>query len=124
MYSKNLSVMADVLADKYIKIKELELLAHKDNNFKNTLLCGKVALQEAKRIQEEFFPLHEESELIIMTLLNQKFSYDGVDYSNEVDRIALHSCEAGLFLYTAYAMADEINILNNTISDLQGTEAF
>lgn len=125
MYRENLSALSDILAEKYINLKELELLAHESKKLLNTLICGKLALQEAKRIQEEFFPMSNESEKIIMTLLNQKFSYDGVDYSNEVnDKIIVQHAEAGLFLYTANAIADEVNIINKTISDLQSEEAF
>ena len=49
------------------------------------LFYGHVARVEARRIQEEFFPMAENSEEIVMTLLNENFVYEEVDYSNEVD---------------------------------------
>lgn len=124
MYNKDFSVAADELAEKYIEIKKLELLAKNDEKLKKNLTGGKNALQEAKRIQEEFYPLSDDSEKIIMTLLNQKFVYDGIDYSDEIDKSILKYCDIGLVLYVAITMADEIEILNKTINDLQENDFF
>lgn len=123
MDKRILSNMTDRLAIGYIDLKNIESEIYTDKNLANTLILGKAVLQVARRIQEEFFPMNDSSEEIIMTLLNQKFTYDGVDYSDEVDdKLLLSCCDEGLFLYTINALSDEINIINQLISDLQGEE--
>ena len=84
-FDRDLRILTDELGEKYIKLKDLEWAGHKDNEVKEMLYYGHIARVEARRIQGEFFPMAENSEEIIMTLLNQKFWYEGVDYSDEVN---------------------------------------
>ncbi len=117
--------ISEELAEKYIVLKEIEQLMHTNKNFADELVMGRSALTEAKKIQQEFFPMSNKSEMIIMTLLNQNFVYDEVDYSNELeDKSITNGCSMGLLLYVADAVADEINIINRKISDLQTTAVF
>ena len=89
-FDRDLRILTDKLGEKYIKLKDLEWAGHKDNEVKEMLYYGHIARVEARRIQGEFFPMAENSEEIIMTLLNQKFWYEGVDYSDEVNKMAVN----------------------------------
>ena len=125
MDNKDLFLLPEELAEKYVVLKNLERRIHSDKNFANELINGRVALTDARRIQREFFTMDDDSEKIVMTLLSQNFVYDDVDYSNELEnKSAIDGCAAGLFLYVADVVADEISIINRKISDLQISEVF
>lgn len=125
MMIDNIAAITDAMAEKYIELNELEARIHTDVAFHPAFLYGNRALAEAKRLQQEFFPLSDNSEEIIARLLNQKFWYDSVDYSDEVeDKGIIQYCEVGLFLYTINALSDEVQRINKIISDLEGTDTF
>ena len=84
-FERELNKLTEDLAEKYIKLRDLERAGYKDEKLMDMLFYGHVARVEARRIQEEFFPMAENSEEIVMTLLNENFVYEEVDYSNEVD---------------------------------------
>ena len=81
------------------------------------LFYGHVARVEARRIQEEFFPMAENSEEIVMTLLNENFVYEEVDYSNEVDDTSVQYAKVGLFLYVEYELYKQIDAIEESIGD-------
>ncbi len=115
----------DNVAMDYIHLKHLEQAMEVDEELADAIVYGKIALSEAHRIQEEFFPMSENSEEIVMTLLNQKFVYDEVNYSEELNYKTVRKyCDVGMLLYVAEAIADEINKLNNRIKDLLGEKVF
>lgn len=117
--------VTDNMATDYTHLKHLEQAMEVDGELADTMIYGKMALSEAHRIQEEFFPMSENSEEIVMTLLNQKFVYDGVNYSEELNYKTVRKyCDVGMLLYVAEATADEINKLNNRINDLLGEKVF
>ena len=116
-FDRDLRILTDELGEKYIKLKDLEWAGHKDNEVMDMLFYGHVARVEARRIQEEFFPMAENSEEIIMTLLNQKFWYEGVDYSDEVNKMAVNYADVGLFLYVSYALKEQIETVEELIGD-------
>lgn len=115
----------DNLTADYIHLKNLEQEIKRHKGMADMMHYGKKALSEARRIQEEFFPMSDISEEIVMTLLNQKFVYDQVDYSDELtDKLILHFCDAGLLLYVSEAISEEINTLNKIINDLEAEKVF
>ena len=117
--------MIDNLAADYIHLKNLEQEMKKNKEIANIMSYGNIALSEARRIQEEFFPMSDNSEEIVMTLLNQKFVYDKVDYSDELaDKSILSYCDIGLLLYISDSISDEITILNKMINDLEAEKVF
>ncbi len=116
-FDRDLSILTDELGEKYIKLKDLEWAGHKDKEVKEMLYYGHIARVEARRIQGEFFPMAENSEEIIMTLLNQKFWYEGVDYSDEVNKMAVNYADVGLFLYVSYALKEQIETVEELIGD-------
>ena len=116
-FDRDLRILTDELGEKYIKLKDLEWAGHKDNEVKEMLYYGHIARVVARRIQGEFFPMAENSEEIIMTLLNQKFWYEGVDYSDEVNKMAVNYADVGLFLYVSYALKEQIETVEELIGD-------
>lgn len=116
-FERELNKLTEDLAEKYIKLRDLERAGYKDEKLMDMLFYGHVARVEARRIQEEFFPMAENSEEIIMTLLNQKFWYEGVDYSDEVNKMAVNYADVGLFLYVSYALKEQIETVEELIGD-------
>ena len=116
-FDRDLSILTDELGEKYIKLKDLEWAGHKDNEVKEMLYYGHIARVEARRIQGEFFPMAENSEEIVMTLLNENFVYEEVDYSNEVDDTSVQYAKVGLFLYVEYELYKQIDAIEESIGD-------
>lgn len=123
-FDKTIKNLTEDLGEKYLKLNDLELAGYKNDKIKEKLIYGQTACSEARRIQEEFFPMAENSEEIMMMLLNQKFSYEGVDYSDEVDKMAVHNAEIGLFLYVANALETQISAIEELIGEAIGEEIF
>lgn len=116
-FDRDLRILTDELGEKYIKLKDLEWAGHKDNEVKEMLYYGHIARVEARRIQGEFFPMAENSEEIVMTLLNENFVYEEVDYSNEVDDTSVQYAKVGLFLYVEYELYKQIDAIEESIGD-------
>ena len=116
-FDRDLRILTDELGEKYIKLKDLEWAGHKDNEVKEMLYYGHIARVEARRIQGEFFPMAENSEEIVMTLLNENFIYEEVDYSNEVDDTSVQYAKVGLFLYVEYELYKQIDAIEESIGD-------
>ena len=111
-FERELNKLTEDLAEKYIKLRDLELAGYKDEKLMDMLFYGHVARVEARRIQEEFFPMAENSEEIVMTLL-----YEEVDYSNEVDDTSVQYAKVGLFLYVEYELYKQIDAIEESIGD-------
>ena len=116
-FERELNKLTEDLAEKYIKLRDLERAGYKDEKSMDMLFYGHVARVEARRIQEEFFPMAENSEEIVMTLLNENFVYEEVDYSNEVDDTSVQYAKVGLFLYVEYELYKQIDAIEESIGD-------
>lgn len=117
-FERELNKLTEDLAEKYIKLRDLELAGYKDEKLMDMLFYGHVARVEARRIQEEFFPMAENSEEIVMTLLNENFVYEEVDYSNEVDDTSVQYAKVGLFLYVEYELYKQIDAIEESIASI------
>lgn len=86
---------------------------------------GREILQDTRRVQEEFFPLSDNSEEFIVTLLSQNFVYDETDYSNEIiDSELLKYSEIGLLLYVLTSFSDKVVKFNDTILQSMAEDDF
>lgn len=109
-----LKQIVEKLAEAYILIYELREKIKDDEDLKKTLYDGKSAYCDARRLQEEFYPLDYDSEEICLTMLEENFKYDGVDYTDELidddEKIVYtKACrELGQMFYMLYALRDEI----------------
>ena len=110
-FERELNKLTEDLAEKYIKLRDLELAGYKDEKLMDMLFYGHVARVEARRIQEEFFPMAENSEEIVMTLLNENFVYE------EVDDTSVQYAKVGLFLYVEYELYKQIDAIEESIDD-------
>lgn len=104
------------LKEGYEMLRGIEIGAYADQKEMNTLINGRSALAEARAIQEQFFPKNEESEKIVMMLLNDRFKYDGKDYSSELTEPELTEyAQVGLLLYMSNILSSEAEKLNDII---------
>ena len=107
-FERELNKLTEDLAEKYIKLRDLERAGYKDEKLMDMLFYGHVARVEARRIQEEFFPMAENSEEIVMTLLNENFVYEDT---------SVQYAKVGLFLYVEYELYKQIDAIEESIGD-------
>lgn len=118
--NEKIKVLTENIANGYIKLNDVA----EDIDIED-LKKGREILQDTRRIQEEFFPLSDNSEEIIVTLLSQNFVYDKTDYSNEIiDSELLKYSEIGLLLYVLTAFSDKVVKLNNTLLQSMAEDDF
>lgn len=109
-FERELNKLTEDLAEKYIKLRDLERAGYKDEKLMDMLFYGHVARVEARRIQEEFFPMAENSEEIVMTLLNENFVYEEVDIcNNNIDNLQNNYNHAKNNIKLPFEHEDELN---------------
>ena len=74
-FERELNKLTEDLAEKYIKLRDLERAGYKDEKLMDMLFYGHVARVEARRIQEEFFPMAENSEEIVIDVYKRQIYY-------------------------------------------------
>lgn len=118
--NEKIKVLTENIANGYINLNDVA----EDIDIED-LKKGREILQDTRRIQEEFFPLSDNSEEIIVTLLSQNFVYDETDYSNEIiDSELLKYSEIGLLLYVLTAFSDKVVKFNDTILQSMAEDDF
>lgn len=86
---------------------------------------GNQAVSQAALIHRQFEPYTEESEAMIVGLLDNNFVYDGIDYTDDLeDRSLAEFAKDGLITYLVETVSRLAVEIDNKISDMVVNELF
>ena len=86
---------------------------------------GNKAVSEAALIHRQFEPYTENSETMIVELLDNNFVYDGIDYKNDLeDKSSAEFAQDGLITYIIESVSRLAANIDDKISDMVVNELF